>query len=206
MIWDPNTTSEPDDSAIVSYITAGITMVCGENVPVDSCTIKELARAVESFLQQECDCSFADSKYLVMLASHALSSIGERHVARRLLVFGTGLVRPAQWEVTGEEAIWVLDLKQMTVRDDGFLELVFFNSLNIILESIADVWDESSGQGVLGLRHVYSTSLALLGCSRKKREAMALAEEIKTLCSGKLGEIRDERGWKDSPLVMNLDI
>ena len=33
-----------------------------------------------------------------------------------------------------------------------------------------------------------------------------LGDEIRDLCSRKLEKIRDERGWTDSPVVMNLDL
>jgi hypothetical protein len=206
MIWDPETKSCPEPSAAVLRIAREIAAVCGPEVGIDSGSIQELARAVEQFVRQENDNVCPDSEYVVMLACRALSSIGERPAARRLLVFGTGLVRPSEWEVSGEEAIWAIDLKQMTIRDDSLLELVFFSSLNIVIEYMAGVWDETAGRGVLGLRHVCCTAEALLGGTRSRKEIEELAREIRTVCVRRLEQLRDTRGWKDAPFVMNLDV
>ena len=115
-------------------------------------------------------------------------------------------VRTGAAEVTGEEAIWAIDLKQMTIRDDSLIELVFFSSLNIVIEYMAGVWDETAGRGVLGLRHVCCTAEALLGGARNKPEIEKLAREIRAACVQRLEQLRDARGWKDAPFVMNLDV
>ncbi len=206
MIWDPDAASDRSDSAIVSHISAEIKAVCGDDLAENQANVKELARAVEVFLEKEHDSPLVDSKYLVMLASRALSSIGEGDVARRLLVFGTGLVRPSVWEVSGGKAMWILDLKQMTVKDDSSLELFFFGCLNIVLDSIADIWDETKGEGTLGLQNVCPAAAGLLGKVGKKKEVWALAGEIRALCSKKLDQIRAARGWQAAPEVINLDI
>jgi len=141
----------------------------------------------------------------VMLASQALSSIGQTQAAHRLLVFGSGLVRPSEWEFTGGRDVWTLDLQQMTIKNSGMLEMVFFNSLNIVLASIADVWEPTSGHGVLGLRHVCDSASALLGGAKQKAVG-ALAEEIKARTRSKLKQIHDERKWQYIPEVINLDL
>ena len=73
---------------------------------------------------------FASAGEPKMLASQALRSIGHGATARRLLVFGTGLVRPAEWEISAGDSMWVLDLKQITVRSDASLELIFFGNIH----------------------------------------------------------------------------
>ena len=206
MIWDPTITSGGQNSVIASYIMDELGEVCGRDLVVNPSNVEELAGAIESFLKNNGSSAAVDSKYLVMLASRALSSIGEKRAAQRLLLFGTGLIRPAEWEITNGESMWVLDLKQITVKNDVFLELVFLNSLHIILESIADIWDESDGHGVLGLRNICCVASSLLGAQGKTKKISSLAGEIKRLCDRKLEQIGDERGWSEFPHVMNLDM
>lgn len=206
MIWDPDSTPETRRSVISSYIMGELGSVCGKDFVINRSNIDELAVAIESFLRHAGNPESLDSRYLVMLASQALSSIGEKNAARRLLLFGTGLVRASEWEVTSGTSMWVLDLKQITVRSDVFLELIFLNSLHIVLDSIADIRDESDGHGVLGLRHVCCAATALLGQPGKSRKVSALARDIQMLCHRKLEEIGDERGWSELPQVMNLDM
>lgn len=205
MIFDP-VKSSLRESAVVSHIVNGLVDSCGDESITHSNDALELARAVEHFLEQTGVEEAVESDRLTILASKALTSIGENCAARRLVLFGTGMVRPSEWVITGFETAWILDLKRMTVRDDGSLELVFFTNLDIILDSIADIWDESGGHGVLGLRHVCAAAASLLGSTEDKKKITGLVTEIKALCSSRLEQIRKARGWKSAPVVMNLDM
>ena len=191
-------------SSIMAYIEGVIEENCGEALELDAHQAAELARAVSEYVELNHDSgSFVDSGYLVMLASRALASLGQERAAHRLLVFGSGLVRPSEWEFTGGRDVWTLDLRQMTVRDSEPLELVFFSSLNIVLASIADVWEGSGGSGFLGLRHVCATAAALLG--GRKKGVDGLAGDIRRHCSAKLEQIGSDRGWCDIPRIVNID-
>lgn len=191
-------------SSVITYIERVIEENCGEALELDEQQATELARAVSEYVEMNRDSgAFVDSGYLVMLASRALASVGQERAAHRLLVFGSGLVRPSEWEFTGGCDVWTLDLRQMTVRDSEPLELVFFSSLNIVLASIADVWEQSGGSGFLGLRHVCDTASALLG--GRKKGVDGLAGEIRSHCSAKLEQLGRERGWQDIPQIVNID-
>jgi len=206
LIWIPNSEDLAPGRSVVSHIESVIAENCGDVLALDDGQSSELAKAVASFLEEYQDSgSYVDSGYLVMLASRALTSLGERRAAHRLLVFGSGLVHPSEWEVTGGEEVWTLDLRQITVRNDAALELIFFAGLNIVLAAIADVWDPSDGRGILGLRHVCGTASALLG-GGKPGAVSALADEIRIVCEAKLSQVHGERRWRHVPKVMNLDL
>lgn len=194
------------DSEIVSDLTSEIEAVCGADMPLSEDQVQELARAVAAFIENECRGCYRDSDSLLLLASRALSSLGARQVARRLVISGKALVRPSEWEVTGQDAMWVLDLRQITVQKGAPLELVFFNCLRLILESIAEVWDSTKGAGVLGLRHVTMSAAALLGGEKSRKEIEAMGREIKDACRARLDTVRGARGWEGVPFVMDLDI
>ena len=205
MIWDPSNTTEYRESGILSHIRAQLGEAFGREFGLGPQTLEELSRAVECFLDLE-ECRPAvESRYLVMLASRALSSIGEGEAARRLLLVGTGLVRPAEWEITGGKTMWVLDLRQMSIRSDVGLELVFFGCLRIVLDAIADVWDPSSGCGILGMRHICSVAADLLGRESRGRRSGELTREIMDVCRRNLHRIHIERGWTDTPEILDLD-
>jgi hypothetical protein len=204
MIWDPNN-DKSSASGLAGHIVSQIESVCGVDLMVDPANVDNIARAVEMFLEQKNGDGAVESKYLVLLASKALHSVGEEQAARRMLLFGTGLVKPSEWEFSAGSEMWVLDLKQMTIKTDAFIELVFFNSLNVVLESTADIWDNSQGHGVLGLQHVCSVATALFGAAAKKKEE-AIADEIKSLCVRKLDSLRQQRGWRETPRITNLDL
>lgn len=203
MIWNPDSDVVRHPSAVVSQIASEVDAVCGD-VLGGAGSVEEVARAVELYLE-EYGSGAVDSTCLVMLASQALSNLGEGKAAHRLLLFGTGLVRPSEWEVTGGEAMWVVDLKQVTMRQDAPLELIFFNCLNLVLDAIAEVWDGSGGSGILGLRHVSAAASALLNTS-KKRDLAAFAKEIKAACVCRLEQLGGQRNWSSTPVVMDLDV
>jgi hypothetical protein len=206
MICNPDLMAGSEPSAIESHIGAQIEAVCqGHITGLDNAD--EVARAIGHFLREEGGMEFVDSNALTLMAAQALLSLGERNAARRLVLFGTGMVRPSEWIVTGDRETWVLDLKEMILRDDAPLELVFFKGVQLVIESIADVWDDCRGAGTLGLRHICSAASALLGGAGGKSDAVAgLGDEIKDLCARKLEQIRERRGWSAAPQVMNLDI
>jgi hypothetical protein len=205
MIWAPHWASSREvESPLVGHVAGQIRAICGGRLALTPAQVAELARAVAWFVENDRGGYFTDHRHLAALASRALASVGERVQARRLLVLGTGMVRPAEWIVSGEDSMWVMDLKAMTVLDGPGLELVLFRSLGLVLGSIADVWDKTGGRGVLGLLHVSQTASALTGGSL--RETRRLGLEIKDRCAERLSGLGASRGWTHVPVVMDLDL
>lgn len=204
MIFDPQSV-HGGDSSVVAHITAEVSAACGEALLDDPYYVRELALAVDAYLAEEFNGASIDSRYVVMLASRALSSLGKDTEAKRLVVFGTGLVKPAQWEVSGGNAMWILDLKQITLSVDDRLELTLFASLKAVLEAIADGWDESGGRGALGLRHVIGAATQLLGARETSGPVTDLVAEIKYRCASILEQLGAERGWQHVPEIIDLD-
>ena len=206
MIWDPSREETPRRSALVAQLAAELSAVCGRDLSLSEMDSEELARAVEHFLEEDVGDEVVDPESLVLLAAQALQSLGKDQAARRFLVFGAGFVRPAEWEVTTGESMWVLDLKQISVLDHAPIELLFFSGLTLILEALADVWDGTQGRGVLGLRHVCSAVCCLLADPVKGRRSQALVDEVMQVCGRKLASLASARGWQECPRVLNLDI
>jgi len=204
MILNPGA-CDSGGSAIRAQIEGELQATCLVTDKPSPATVEEVARAVEFFLSQQGSEGIVDSRSVNLLASQALHSLGEGRAARSLVLFGTGMIRPASWEISGDRDMWVLDLREMTVRSDAVLELIIFNGLSIVLDSIADIWDETGGLGILGLRHVWSTARGLLGPA-DAAAARELESEIVALCTNKLQKQRTERGWANCPEVVNLDI
>jgi len=206
MIFDPNNVPMEGATPLAAEIIAEIQAVSSADAPLDGEKIREIARAVEHYVWENMPDGMVASHHLVLLSSRALAAVGAGLQARRLLLFGSGIVRPAVWEAVGQAMIWVVDLKQITLSTDACLELVFFEGLRIVIEAIAEVWDESGGSGVLGLRHVSLAAAGLVGPGGSRKTLAAVAREIKTVCRQILEHVAGERGWNTTPLVMNLDL
>jgi len=208
VIWIPQHRDADRQAALIAHLTGTIADCAGEGgICADPVEAAELASAVAAYLEQETgSVEGVDSGYLVLLAVQAMSSVGEPETARRLLVFGSGLVHPAEWDVTGGGDVWTLDLRRVMFAGDAPVELIFFNTLAMIVESLAEVWDATGGDGVLGLRHVYDSAVALLGEDRPAQAIRSIAREIRDTCRARLERAQRERGWDTVPTVMNLDL
>ena len=204
MIWN----SDDDQgraAGLFDQLVVQIEQVCPDDEAWPD-EAEQVCRAVECYLEQDCGCGAVDARTLVLMATQALQTVGEGRVARRFLLHGTGLVRPSEWEVTGGDTVWVLDLRQISVYDDAPLELVFFTGLGIIIDALAEVWDRTGGDGSLGLRHVFQTAEALLGPMATEAEARRLRGEITERCDARLRRQGAARGWQTSPQIINLDV
>jgi hypothetical protein len=203
MIWNVRELEPGSSARVIAYVADAIHGICGRELLAESADVEEVAGAVSRFVA-ESGRAAVDARYLMVLAARALAAVGEKTAARRVYVFGSGLVRPSEWEVTGGQAVWVLDLKQMTTDGSWAHEMLLLVSLHVVLDGIADVWDETRGRGVLGLRHVCSVAAALAGRGgRGKREAAA--SEIRDWCVAKLSDVSRRRGWGEAPSVLDLD-
>jgi len=206
MIWDPSRYPVDATDDLVARMSAEIWALCAAEGLADSVSLGDLAHAVASYVVKEEGAVPADRRDLAVLASRALDVLGRPHAARRLLVMGSGLARPAEWEITGDGAMWILDLRRIAVRDDCALEIVFFAGMSLVVETLAECWDDAGGQGVLGLRHVCSTAAQLLGKRGEHASVQRLVDDTIHLCGAKLEQARRERAWRDVPLVINLDM
>ncbi len=138
------------------------------------------------------------------LSARTLGHLGADDLARRLLVFGGGLVTPAVWEISGGDALWILDLRRLAVDSGVQVELAFFRALGAVVEAVADVWDRSGGRGCLALRHVRPTAERLLGTTGRGRRRPPLGDEILEHCRAALEQQAARRAWAHVPDVLDL--
>lgn len=210
MIW--NNAPSPESSnreALTRHLAAKIHAIADPSAcALSSEAIDELACGVAAYLENASgtpDLGLFSHDTLI-LTSRALYSLGERRLASRLLLFGSGFAQPADWCVSGPDTMIVLDLEQLTLRPNDCMELVFFPSLRNALNAIAEVWDGSGGAGVLALRHLRDAVSALLPPRElRPRQGVRLAEEIVTRCHAQLEQLRQARAWSMTPSIINLD-
>lgn len=221
--------------ALADHISAELDAVCACHPDLLPGGVKrELAQAVAAFVRRHHGDAPLPSAYLSLLISRALWSIGEERAARRFseikgaeLRFATALadaalaadvslphwqvfvfsrvVQPSSLNCIARRAIWILDLEQIAVQTRLNLELAVFRAINVILEKIAGVWDQTGGRGVLALRNLRSL-IRRLGRSDKCRANAALASEVREFCVENLRAAAKRRGWADVPDVIALDL
>ena len=175
------------------------------------------------------------TEYLLLLIGRALWSVGEEKTARHLLeIQGRALNLPAafveavwapdvsmvHWHIllstravrtsslTGalNGTLWVLDLERMVPPAPTSLELLALTVVQTVIDRVAALWDHCQGRGLLGLRHANTVAAGMLGCPRHSAKSMALAADIRDLCTRRLQTLKTARGWDKTPQVIMLDL
>ncbi len=199
MIWRDGATDKACCHQAES-MAAALQVLCGsEGRMLQSL---EVAKAVACYLEETPAGARGLACDINLLLSRALASLGEHAAARRLAVFGSGLVVPLEWEIAGTDEGWVIDLEKLRTS----LELTFFSGVLVLIDSLSYVWDDNRGRGLLALRYTRQAVGGLLGVHEKSKRAGKLVEEVRELCERKLDQVRGDRGWIDRPHVMTLDL
>lgn len=187
-------------------VTTINTSGCCEIIHTDD-NIVEVSCGVEYFLSEHgLHSYYQDIQSYLPFFCKALASVGEIHTCQKVILFGTGIIKRLEYLSVGGKAVWILDLKRMLSADYPVTELSLYSALNIVLDSVAVVWHEKSGDGFLGLRQLYSVALEITGGDRKLHHVYKLVEEIKTICKLKLLKIKSQRDWASVPQIIDMDI
>jgi hypothetical protein len=198
----PDAALPPD--ALLKRLIAETTEATGHPPSLKDVDIDALGNALRRVLAARGETA-VDAIRVIELSARTLGDLGAGDMARRLLMFGSGLVTPAVWEVSGGGKLWILDLRRLAVDAGVQIELTVFRSLDAAIAAMADVWDASDGQGRLGLRHVHSTAAHLLGdVDPRGRRSQPLAREILERSRARLHELAAARHWQHVPEVLNL--
>jgi hypothetical protein len=191
--------------ALDADIAERVRECCGEPLAPSADCLRQIARAVEYFVAVEEGHEAVDGRSLAVLTSQALASIGEHGAARRLLVFGSGLMRAAEWEICRGRRMWVLDLRQLEPADGRVLEMALLASLAAVLRGVAGLWDSTAGAGVIGLRGLRTACAAPVQAPGRRAAERRLAEEVAGWCRLLLEREGRSRGWSARPEVLLLD-
>ena len=191
---------------VLKRTLADIERATGKITRLKDTDMEAMAATVQRVME-ECGEDVSDKERVVELSAYTLDALGDDPAARRLLVFGSGLVKASLWEFSGEDPLWTLDLQKLVVNSGVQIELAIFKSLSLVLETIADVWDASSGRGGMGLKHVLSTAERMYGevDGRHKKRNQDFAREVLDRCRMKLADLATARGWTSIPAVLSLD-
>ncbi len=180
-------------------ISRRVIEVCGEAPD----QLDEIARGVAAFIEAgESDCGGAAPWLLI---SQALRALGHASAARRLAVFGTATARPVDWHAAGQGGL-VVNLEPLTRSARHRLELAFFPALAQLLDVVADAWDDSSGDGVLGLSGCRVAADRILGSGVNARKRRAFCDEVEASAEALLARHGRRRGWRATPRVLRAEL
>lgn len=164
-----------------------------------------------ALLIARCFCSIderaAAEQVLSRMEPHArhverwLEILSELHTFPELLpCFSVGAIRPADWAGAQVDRMWVLDFSRVILTDFEKHEIVLHHSIRALTEAMSAFWDATSGEGVLGLRHL--DVLELPPAVRDLKGSESWQDFIQAV----LSLSATERGWNKVPSMLNLDL
>ncbi|MGQ9662637.1 MAG: hypothetical protein ACUVWX_09920 [Kiritimatiellia bacterium] len=175
-----------------------------DRAEVDWPLIEEVARAVDEYAAHWLVGNVVDERAFFLFAARAMWAVGEKEQAARVLLLGSGLVRPADWDSTGPMCMWILDLGQLLREEHRQLELLIVSTINTTLEMMASFWDRTGGSGALGLRCVSVLNGKRQAATKHKLPQSAVFPEVSRHCRKKLEQLSRRRAWRAVPRVINL--
>lgn len=193
------------------------------------------AAAVAAFLADTTSAQAVSSEYLLMLTARALWGVGEVPAAERLAKAKAGalnfssryleavfaekislsawqalyvsrLVRPVGFFSLGGKTLWVIDMPKLASLCSPIWELSLARTIQLVLSHLADIWDETQGEGLLGLSQTREAAAALLATSATSVKSRRLAQEIKRQVWIWLDSLKGKRGWRTVPSLINLHL
>ncbi len=199
--------SSPKDGRpdlLLREMIADVYAVSGQDPDIKETTIEAVGETLRLVLP---DISGADSRPLLAgISARVFRDLGAGELARRLLIFGSGIVTAASWEIAGGGTLWILDLERLACGSGPQTELSLVRSLDAALMAMAEVWDDTSGHGPLGLRKLEQVVHSLLGEGASPRRCRALERELFNGVGARLKMIAAERDWTAVPEVLNLTV
>lgn len=204
MIFCKKQPGMPSGNESVSAVMAEMVRLFGTKDEDGLHAAREVATGVRAFLADR-DVAAAGPSHVRALVSRALISTGRKDMASRLLLVGGGLVKQSRSALIEHGAVLILDLRQLVRTGDECLDLTFRRCLLLLVDSMAHMWDESGGRGMLGLRNVRPAARIVLGRGVGPGEVNLLVRETRALCASKLDVLRRRRNWEERPLVFVLD-
>lgn len=233
MIW--NYTNEPPADPLVKHIQAELTDAGITHTGAVGETARHAAaEAVAAFLRHEGRTTVA-SEYLLMLTARALWAVGDEYAARRLVdsvgrtldfsrhyadaactagvtldewafFFTSRAVRPAKFPSLGGDTLWVLDMAKLVSSPAPGLEMGVLRAIQAALARLADIWEDTDGNGLLGLSRLHQASGLILAAPPTARKSRRLAKELTKYCWSCLEVLRMRHGWTRQPGLVCLDL
>jgi len=205
MIWQADAQRSTPQAEIASKILEAIPAVCGNPALAANPRLVAVAEGVAAYLADTAggrDVA-ADGRTLELMR-RALEANGEAGLARRIVVCGSTLVHPATWLTANGETFWIMDLARLLDTGKPGLELALFERARSVLDSFADVWDATSGKGVLGLKNLVGSARRVLGVEADAQRTRRLGEELHAFCADRMARHHHVRQWTETPIVLGL--
>jgi hypothetical protein len=136
--------------------------------------------------------------------SRWLEILSELHHFPELLpYFSLGIIRPADWSGAQLDRMWILDFGRLTLSDSEKHEMMLYRSVRAIIEKMLVFWDATEGEGILGLKELSALNVEQNG---RKKDTLTSEDNLLAYIADLFIQKREERKWRTTPSLLNLDL
>jgi len=133
-----------------------------------------------------------------------LEILAELHNFPALLpYFSLGIIRPADWAGAKLDRMWILDLGRLRLSEAERHEMMLYGSLRVMIENMFVFWDETRGEGVLGLKGLSSFYIE---SDPRQRQTFTSADDLLGFVGNLFLQQKEPRNWQAVPSLLNLDL
>lgn len=206
------------------------------HLPMDAGAAQAVADAITAYCEEQFIAPPLPTGYLDMMVYRALKALNQTEAAGFIAqtrlpqwdihnvfdpaiwpgpvplivwrLFASQIVRPSRTVTAGGKVLWILDFARLHREDAGWMEITFFPGLRALVTQLAAAWDDTAGEGYLGLRGLYAAGFAPTPRRKPKKNAAHSdfhAGEIRAYILQVLEHVRRDRGWKQCPRVLYLE-
>lgn len=208
MIWNtPTPLSSRRENALAAHILETVPRACAQGALASQFRVAEAAQGVAAYLAMPENAevgALPDTARLCELLAAALEASGDRALACRIRAFGSAVVYAGQWHAAPGVTVWVLNVGRLIDPGESGMELLLFERLRQLIDSMADVWDAAAGHGILGLRDLRSAARRLVPPNARASRIETAADTLRGFCGDRLEVLRHQRRWAVAPVVMCL--
>lgn len=202
MIFDSRKSDSSGSSNLAGYLGG---LLKGADPSCDSSLeLKEMARAFEAYASLEGG-GMLETRSLAVMMSTAASAIGLNQLADDALLLGSGIIYPQRLQSAGSRSAWVVDSRRLFPDFSQLTELGVFSVFYTLIGRMSHLWDEASGDGVLGVRKFRSISMSLAGTGAKRDVVTSCSSRLFDALSRRLAQCAEARGWRMVPSLLMLD-
>ena len=198
-----NNISEGRGPCLVDYVEA-LFASRDASVKLSEMAVREVASALEAYARLE-GAEVIGTDDLAYMASSAVHALGRSDLAIEAVILGTGSVYSQKLESEDGAAVWIINTEKLFPDLSVCTELAFFSVLYHLVGKMVHLWDESAGQGVLGLKRLRAVSRLFAGGKKGDKPSAVWVSKIIRAVGDRLAQCSTGRGWSATPRVLMID-
>lgn len=232
MILRDECARDKERTSFASVIAEDVEAICRPLSPDENWT-SEIASAVATYCIDTNDGNTYPRPYMNFLFVRGMQAVGMHEEAGVLLessieadtvdmvrmlparssdanaawrIVRSRVMRRGETETRRDGTLYVLDLGRLAENSGAALEVVLFQDLRALIESIVDLFERTGGRGVLGIKGLKHYLAQRLCVERQSRALKGLVREAVQFVEAVLESESHRREWANVPDLIRVDL